>query len=111
MFKTHRTYTLRTGVKNNAIAVLNWNNGQNVCVIYHSTPVVQKEGKKIVITNGGWDTVSTRAVINRALEQMCASKAYLFRKRGVTMLHHNGMETEFNGTAILKSFYQSVGVA
>jgi hypothetical protein len=68
MFKTHRTYDLSTGVKNNSIAVLN--NSKGLFVTYHKTTVYEQQGKKITLRSGGWDTISTRAVINRALEAM-----------------------------------------
>lgn len=83
MFKVHRTYDLSTGVKNNSIAV--FNQGKVCVVLYHKTPVFVRAGKTIVLNNGGWDTVSTRAVINRALE-MSAPRTYLTRKKGVTMI-------------------------
>lgn len=78
MFKTHRTYDLTTGVKSSTIAV--FNQGKVLTVIYHKTPVVIKAGSTIVLNNGGWDTVSTRAVINRALS-LLAPNTFLVRKR------------------------------
>jgi hypothetical protein len=72
MFKTHRTYNLTTGVKNNSIAVVS--KPHTIDVLYHKTIVVHAELIKgrwlVVLNNGGWDTISTRAVINRALEQI-----------------------------------------
>lgn len=67
MFRTHRTFTLDNGVKNNTIAVLN--DGQNIAVIYHRTTVFEKRGNKITLRTGGWQTISTKFVINRALEE------------------------------------------
>lgn len=99
MFKTHRTYDLKTGVKNNTIAVFNDDNG--IRVVYHETCVVNANNGRVRIKNGGWDTVSTRAVINRALEQICSASAFLFRKKNKTYLNHNGVITEFNGIAEL----------
>lgn len=78
MFKTHRTYQLTTGVKNNTIAVIN--HLDKIEVVYHNTIVVSAKKKIekapklnrwiITLNNGGWDTISTRTVINRALEQL-----------------------------------------
>ena len=103
MFNTHRNYTLSTGVKNNTIAVLNWSGGKNIAVIYHRTPVVQKAGRNVVITNGGWDTLSTRTVINRALDQIPGFQGcYLERRKGKTLLNRFGKREEFTGTATLR---------
>lgn len=110
MFKVRRSFNLSTGVKNNTIAV--FNQGRAVIVLYHCTPVVIKAGKLIQLNNGGWDTVSTRAVINRALEQM-APNTYLVRKRrkGETRTYLettdiNGITqtVEFKGTHRLKVY-------
>lgn len=78
MFKTHRTYSLSTGVKGNTLAVIN-HSPNDISVIYHSTMVVRKHGQTITLMHNGWDTVSTRIVINRALEQLCNSQAFHFR--------------------------------
>ena len=67
MFKTHRTFDLSTGVKNNTIAVVH---GKTLTVVYHKTIVVERTGKKITLRDGGWETISTRHVINNALRQM-----------------------------------------
>ena len=93
MFKTHRTYDLSTGVKNNTIAVLS--DGTTTKVIYHRTIVVSKKARTVTLSNGGWDTISTRAVINRALEQLCLSECYLFRKKGQTLITQNGIIKPF----------------
>jgi hypothetical protein len=80
MFKTHRTYELTTGVKNNTIAVIA--EIYSTKVIYHKTVVFTLDHKpkdKITLRNGGWDTISTRLVINRALEQ-CESHFRIERK-------------------------------
>jgi hypothetical protein len=106
MFKVHRSYSLSTGVKNNSIAVIN--NGSKLTVVYHSTAVVQKTGKTITLMNGGWDTVSTRAVINRALEQLCSASAHLFRKKGETFLFHNGITEPFISGMTLKCRNETV---
>lgn len=85
MFKVHRTFDLSTGVKNNSIAVLDTPN--RVAVIYHQTLVVHfnKDKKVFVIRNGGYDTVSTRIVINRALFLLNCGM-YLERRKGETVL-------------------------
>lgn len=73
MFKTHRTYDLSTGVKNNAIAV--FNDQKTIRVVYHKTTVVTaktlKNGKmKVLLNSGGWSTLSTAIVMTRALIQI-----------------------------------------
>lgn len=83
MFKVHRTFTLSTGVKNASIAVVA--DGSRVDVIYHKTLVVSKRGKTVTLRNGGWDTISTRAVINQALREL-GTPYRLDRKKGVTVL-------------------------
>lgn len=98
MFKTHRTYDLQTGVKNNTIAVIN--DAKKLSVIYHKTIVFEAKhnmryGWDITLRNGGWDTVSTRAVINRALEQICYTSTYLTRKKGQTFLSQNTLLKPF----------------
>lgn len=93
MFKTHRTYDLSTGVKGNTLAVLN--TGTTTAVVYHRTTVVLKRGRSVKLSNGGWDTVSTRIVINRALEQMAASACHLYREKGQTLLAQNGVIKPF----------------
>lgn len=108
MFKTHRTFNLNTGVKNNTIAVLNWSNGKNIAVVYHETVVFGKKGNQVSITNGGWDTVSTRAVINRALEQVVPG-VYLERRKGKTYLTRvvidgKPVRTEFTGKAVMRVY-------
>lgn len=95
MFKKHRNYNLETGTKGSAIAI--FNQGKRIAVVYHQTIVVQKIGRKVTLDNGGWDTISTRHVINRALEQMATSVCYLYRKKGQTMLTQNGIVKPFNG--------------
>ena len=93
MFKTHRTFTLETGVKNNSIAVIG--HGESIDVVYHKTIVVSKRGRNVTLSNGSWDTVSTRAVINRALEQMALSECYLYRKKNQTFITQNGVIKPF----------------
>ncbi len=88
MFKTHRTYSLTTGVKGPTLAVVS--DGSRVDVVYHKTLVLSKRGKTITLRNGGWDTISTRAVINRGLHEMLGTYAtYLERVKGETVLHQN----------------------
>lgn len=107
MFKTHRTYCLTTGVKNNTIAVFCDGVKDTVKVIYHKTIVVDANKKKIKLNNGGWDTISTRTVINRALEEL-NSDYRLERKRikkvTTTVLYNRVTEKfhDFNGTIEIK---------
>lgn len=70
MFKTHRTFDLTTGVKNATISVVNTT--QAIYVVYHKTLVFSYNRKtnKIHLDNGGWNTISTRTVINNALSQV-----------------------------------------
>lgn len=95
MFKTHRTYSLSTGMKGTTIAVVQ--SKQHTFVLYHDTIVFEQYANgDITISNGGWDTVSTRIVINRALEQTNC-KAYLFRQKNKTYISINGQLKEFHG--------------
>lgn len=99
MFKVHRSFNLSQGVKNASIAVTR--HGSDISVVYHRTQVVHVSGDVVELNNGGWDTVSTRMVINRALECLNANAA-LYRKKGVTMLSHpDGTESEFMGSATI----------
>ena len=99
MFKTHRSYDLETGVKNNSIAVLN--RGKNVYVTYHKTLVVKKIGRTVTLDNGGWNTISTKMVQNRALELICSSVCNLYKVKGVMMLTQNGIVKPYvNGMKI-----------
>ena len=95
MFKIHRTFNINTGVKNNSIAVIN--NPGHIQVIYHETIVVEaiRKTKKassnewfVTLNNGGWDTISTRIVINRALEQLpgFGRSYFLYRKKNKTCI-------------------------
>lgn len=106
MFKTHRTFSLETGVKNNSIAVIKYGqeNEPNwlIDVIYHKTIVVSKRGRVVTLRNGGWDTISTRAVINRALEQIASSVTFLHRVKGQTMLTQNGITKPFTDGMSIK---------
>jgi hypothetical protein len=70
MFKTHRNFELTAGVKNNTIAV--FVDGPLVSVIYHKTCVFKynRLTGELTLNNGGWDTVSTRAVLKNALSQI-----------------------------------------
>jgi len=77
MFGVHKNFDLTTGVKNNTICVIN--DAPNlVKVVYHKTIVFTHHKKHsasinptglITLRTGGYDTISTRLVINRALEQ------------------------------------------
>lgn len=102
MFKVHKSYNLYTGVKNNTIAVLC--HGADIFVTYHSTVVFHYNDntRLIQLNNGGWDTLSTRLVINRALSEINAD-AYMYREKGNTMLRVKEDVSEFIETA---SFYR-----
>lgn len=102
MFKTHRTFELTTGVKNNTIAVLSTNNV--VSVLYHKTVVVEYNynTRTLKLDNGGWDTVSTRAVIANAIGQL-GFKFQRNRKKENLILDNDGkLIAEFNGYLIVK---------
>lgn len=102
MFKTHRTYQLTTGVKNNTIAVAEA--GRATLVVYHNTIVVLATKTRVHIRNGGWDTVSTRIVINRALEQIPGFRCFhLAKHKGATWLFWKGApQATFSGDLTLK---------
>lgn len=93
MFKVHRNFDLSTGVKNNTIAVVNDGNG-GISVVYHKTLVVEARSSKITLRDGGWNTVSTRLVINQALSEM-GHRVYLFTKKGETLISINGVVKPF----------------
>jgi hypothetical protein len=104
MFKVHRSFTLSTGVKNNSIAVVV--TPVETTVVYHNTVVFKFDSgtKAVTIRNGGYDTISTRTVINRALAEI-GSEFSLVRIKGETMLQRetiNGtFRAPFNGKAKL----------
>jgi hypothetical protein len=100
MFKTHRNFELTNGVKSKSIAV--FKNHKKTAVLYHETIVVEEtcnsKNTTLKLDNGGWDTVSTRYVINTALRQMpLFNKAHLYRKKGKTYFSFGSekSETEF----------------
>lgn len=91
MFKTYRTFNLNTGVKNKKLAVVG--TPKETFVVLHETIVVHQKGNKVTLNNGGWDTVSTRLVINKALVEL-GSKYYLYRSKHVTYIgSYNNNET------------------
>ncbi len=102
MFRVHRTYELTTGVKNNTIAV--FNDRKSIKVLYHKTIVIDANAKKVTIRNGGWDTTSTRLVINRGLEKLMLSHWYLEHSKGITYLRNSksGFKCIFNNEESFK---------
>jgi hypothetical protein len=96
MFKTHRTFDLTTGVKNKTIAVFADDFG-NVKVLYHKTIVFDYDSKfnRVKLSNGGWDTVSTRIVINNALSKLGQHDVFLERKKNETFLNLKGERYPF----------------
>ncbi len=89
MFNTNRTYLLTTGVKSKSLAVICSSHG-GVSVIQHKTVVfsLSASGKRVIIQNGGWDTVSTRITINRALKQAPGFEGWSLRRvKGKTMVY------------------------
>lgn len=101
MFKVHRSFNLSTGVKNNSIAVINCSPSKLV-VVYHKTPVVQKNGNTITLRNGGWESLSTCIVINNVLEQLPeVSGHYVRRVKGSMVLETpNGQKQFISGMQI-----------
>jgi hypothetical protein len=100
MFKTHRTFDLTTGVKNKSIAVFNnLENTGELRVIYHKTTVFSYfvGDDEVMLRDGGYDTVSTRIVINQALSELGHSGILLERIKGTTMLNINGKREEWLG--------------
>lgn len=84
MFNTHRTYDLTTGIKGKTIAV--YVGDTETAVIYHNTVVVRWHHKrnKVYLSNGGWDTISTRFVINRAIAQIPGFQSYYIERKSKT---------------------------
>ncbi len=112
MFKNYRSYSLSTGVKTKGLAVIS--TATVTQVLLHKTIVVEKHGRTVTLRNGGYDTVSTRTVINRALEQMAASECYVFRKKGKTYLTQNGVTQEFFDGMFIKvrnQYLSEIGAA
>jgi len=100
MFKTLRNYEFEQGVKSKSLAVLYC--GDTLAVLYHKTIVVDITDEKIKLNNGGYDTVSTRIVINRALELM--GRQYVMQRiKGKTYLTdaRTGLSKAFNGRAVI----------
>lgn len=109
MFAIHRNFSLSTGIKGTTIAVVN--TGVNIFVVYHKTLVVEKRGRTVTLRNGGWDTVSTRHVINNCLSEICSSECYLFRKRGETFLTQNGIVKLFVSGMKIKVFHRKTFIS
>lgn len=109
MFKIHRTFDLSTGVKNNSIAVIS--DAASTIVIYHNTRVFVATKKCITLYNGGWDTISTRTVINNALSKIGhADGVFLERIKGVTMINIRGKRQVFESgfKLVAKDFSKAV---
>lgn len=108
MFGVHKNFDLTTGVKNNTICVIN--DAHNLTqVVYHKTIVFTHQKKRtasinptgiITLRTGGHDTVSTRLVINRALEKSNTDwrivrkngRSFLKDSNGLIMPLVDGME-------------------
>ncbi len=43
--------------------------GKDICVVYHSTCIVQFNDKTVTLRTGGWDSVTTRRKMNQASRQ------------------------------------------
>lgn len=83
MFSTHRTFSLTTGVKSATIAI--FSKPKEVAVLYHQTVVVEARASTITLRDGGWDTVSTRHVINQALHEL-GVRTRLIRHKKQTLI-------------------------
>lgn len=83
MFKIHRTFDLSTGTKSKTISVVNTPYG--LFVVYHKTVVFEIVKKTITLRNGGWDTVSTRLVIDQCFRQM-GIRIHLIRRKNQTFV-------------------------
>ena len=97
MFKTHRTFELTAGVKNNTIAVFAGSDWARV--MYHQTIVfsINRNTGEITLDNGGWDTVSTRAVIGRALVQVGFSLQRNRKKENLIVDSEGKLVAHFEG--------------
>lgn len=111
MFQSYRQYSLTQGVKTKALAV--FSTASETIVLLHQTPVVhaKRRGQKysIQLRNGGWDTLSTRIVINRALSQIPgADRYYISRDKGETIVRDvsNGESFPFVSGMRLKAGVQ-----
>lgn len=114
MFKKHRTYSLTTGIKAPMIAV--FADQMSIQVLLHSTVVVEASlldmdrEYSVVVRNGGWDTISTRIVINRALEQIPGfHDTRIVRHKGETMVQYaDGSRETFASGMTLKRIVSKV---
>jgi hypothetical protein len=74
MFKNYRRYELSQGVKSARLAV--FSDAWRIQVLLHKTVVVdavfnrRTKAWEVTLDHGGWDTISSRLVINQALCQM-----------------------------------------
>ena len=69
--------------------------GEQVMIILHSTAVITKQpGGEIILSTGGWRTVTTKTAINRGLE-LLGIKAHVSQRKGNWYVTVNGMEIEW----------------
>lgn len=89
MFNSHRNFDLTTGMKGATIAVIV--GPKETSVLYHKTVVFRWDRKtgKVFINNGGWATISTTFVINRALSQCPGFQSYYLKRVSRTHYLHS----------------------
>lgn len=104
MFQKYRSYSLSNGVKTKALAV--FNDGSEISVMLHRTVVVQKSAAgTVTLRDGGWDTISTRTVINTALRELAPGWSVVRRKGATYLESPDGQLVPFiSGMSIWASF-------
>lgn len=57
--------------------------GKDICIVYHSTCIVQFNDDRIILRTGGWDSVTTRRKMNQAARQfsLCFE---VWREKGIS---------------------------
>lgn len=74
-------------------------NGDDLAVTYVSTAIVKRNGNKITLNSGGWETVTTKRKMNQAARQFALGysvyqnkfKWYVATPKGETVPFYDGM--------------------
>jgi len=75
-------------------------NGKDICVVYHSTCIVQFNDDTITLRTGGYDTVTTRRKMNQASRQFGLGY-YVQRDKGVTYVGNRIGRVELENVMML----------
>ncbi len=74
-------------------------NGDDLAVTYVSTAIVKRNGNKITLDSGGWETVTTKRKMNQAARQFALGygvyqekhKWYVTTPKGETLPFYDGI--------------------